>query len=44
MAHWKKRETVFEEYGMRLVLPGNWQLKVAESGRRWIYRSVDHRE
>ena len=29
---------------MRLVLPGNWQLRVAESGRRWIYRSVDHRE
>lgn len=44
MAHWKKRETVFDEYGLHLVLPGNWQLRVLESGRRWIYRSADRKE
>jgi len=44
MAHWKKRETLFAEYGIRLVLPGHWQLRPSDEAGRWIYRSADRRE
>lgn len=44
MSQWKKRETVFDEYGLRLVLPGNWQLRSGDGGERWIYRSADRKE
>ena len=43
-AHWKQRETLFAEYGLRLILPGAWQLRPLDVPRRWIYRSADHRE
>ena len=44
MAHWKQRETLFAEYGLRLILPGAWQLRPSCDPHRWMYRSADHRE
>jgi hypothetical protein len=44
MAHWKKRETLFAEYGARLTLPGHWQLRPSDEPDRWFYRSADRRE
>ena len=44
MAHWKKRETLFAEYGVRFALPGHWQLRPSDEPERWFYRSADRRE
>ena len=44
MAHWKKRETVFAEYGIELKMPGAWQLRPQDDPERWLYRSADHKE
>lgn len=44
MAHWKKRETLFSEYGIELTMPGAWQLRPSTGPQRWMYRSTDHRE
>jgi len=44
MAHWKKRETLFAEYGFRFALPGHWQLRPSDEGDRWLYRSADRKE
>jgi hypothetical protein len=44
MAHWKKRETLFVEDGVRCTLPGHWQLRPSDEPGRWIYRSADRRE
>lgn len=44
MAHWKKRETVFSEYGCIIHLEGHWQLRPGEDGSRWSFRSADRRE
>ena len=41
MAHWKQRETVFEEYELALTLPGRWQLRPSDSPTRWLYRSAE---
>lgn len=44
MAHWKKRETTFSEYGTQFSLPGAWQLRPSDEPRRWFYRSSDKRQ
>ena len=44
MAHWKKRETLFAEYGIELRMPGAWQLRPSSNPVSWLYRSADHRE
>ena len=44
MAHWKKRQTVFAEYGLGLTMQGAWQLRPSNDPYRWLYRSADHRE
>lgn len=44
MAHWKQRQTLFAEYGLRLTMPGAWQLRPGDDPRRWLFRSADHRE
>jgi len=44
MAHWKKRETVFSEYGCTIHLEGHWHLRPGEDGSRWSFRSADRRE
>jgi hypothetical protein len=44
MGTWKPNETVFEEYDVRLTLPGRWQPRPAKGALQWVYRSADHRE
>jgi len=44
MAHWKKRETIFREYGFTVTMPGHWQQRDTGDGNRWFYRSPDRRE
>jgi len=44
MAHWKKRETIFREYGFTVTMPGNWQQRDTGDLNRWFYRSPDRRE
>ena len=44
MAHWKKRETLFAEDGVRFTLPGHWQSRPSDEPGRWLYRSADRRE
>ena len=44
MPHWKKRETVFSEYGFQVKMPGYWQLRPTNDPVRWQFRSADHKE
>ncbi|HWL51533.1 MAG TPA: hypothetical protein VNQ90_03810 [Chthoniobacteraceae bacterium] len=44
MAHWKKRETLFSQYGFEVTLPGHWQSRESGDADRWIYRSADRKE
>jgi len=43
-AHWKLRETLFSAYGLKITLPGAWQLRPGDDPLRWFYRSADKRE
>ncbi len=43
-AHWKKRETLFAEYGVEITLPGAWQHRPDGDATHWHYRSADKRE
>ncbi len=43
-AHWKKRETLFAEYGVEITLPGPWQHRPDGDASHWHYRSADKRE
>jgi hypothetical protein len=44
MAHWKKRETVFAEYGFQMTLPGGWQVRPCSQPDQWVYRGTDRQE
>lgn len=45
MAHWKRRETLFDEYELTMILAGRWQSRPSGTADKWTYRSAEnHRE
>jgi hypothetical protein len=44
MAHWKKRETLFAEYGLQITLPGVWQIRPSQHIDQWFYKGAEYAE